>query len=260
MKPSLLKNKTIQIFCLWALTAIAINAGDLNERYSIEYGILGEVANVSASLKSDKKHYILDANVTITGSIAKMITRHLKERHISKGHIKDGRLISDSYQMIKSYGKYKSTTLYETHHKRKKVTKAFKLWKNGKKVVDEFRTLGYYGANDMMTLFLNLNKQIKKKNLPKHYRYKVVGADRMNGLVDVIVPSKKELKKILPLLGEEKNSWYSKVIMHRKLYNSKQGELAVKIGKEAILDKAVLKDLIFFGDVRIIRERADPHR
>ena len=57
------------------------------------------------------------------------------------------------------------------------------------------------------------------------------------------------------LLGKGKEGdWYSTVVMHRKLYHSKQGELDVRIGQEGLVEKAVLKDLIFFGDVRIIKQ------
>jgi hypothetical protein len=96
---------------------------------------------------------------------------------------------------------------------------------------------------------------IKKKHKSKNYRFSVVGADRKNGRVDVIVPSGNALKQMKILMGEgKKGDWYSKVVMHRKLYQSEKGELDVRIGKEGIVEKAVLKDLIFFGDVRIIRQ------
>ncbi len=52
----------------------------------------------------------------------------------------------------------------------------------------------------------------------------------------------------------KKGDWYSKVVMHRKLYNSEKGELEVRMDKDSLVEKAVLKDLIFFGDVRIIRQ------
>ncbi|HSR73574.1 MAG TPA: hypothetical protein VLL31_01910, partial [Sulfurovum sp.] len=95
----------------------------------------------------------------------------------------------------------------------------------------------------------------KEKHTPKKYRFKAVGADRKNGRVDLTIPLPEHLKKMKTLLGEGKEeSWYAKVVMHRKLYHSKQGELDVRIGKEGLVDKAVLKDLIFFGDVRIIRQ------
>ncbi len=42
--------------------------------------------------------------------------------------------------------------------------------------------------------------------------------------------------------------------MQRQLYNSKRGELALKIASDGMLEMAVLKDLVFFGDIRILRQ------
>jgi hypothetical protein len=106
-----------------------------------------------------------------------------------------------------------------------------------------------------MTLFLNLPKHIKEKYTPKKYQFKAVGEDRKNGRVDITIPAKQTLKEIIEFVGEgQEGDWYSRVVMHRKLYHSKQGELDVRIGKEGLVEKAVLKDLIFFGDVRIIKQ------
>ncbi len=107
----------------------------------------------------------------------------------------------------------------------------------------------------MMTLFLNLPIHIKEKYTAKKYQYKAIGADRKNGRVDITIPSQEHLKQILQSVGEgQEGDWYSRVVMHRKLYQSKQGELDVRIGQEGLVEKAVLKDLIFFGDVRIIKQ------
>ena len=42
--------------------------------------------------------------------------------------------------------------------------------------------------------------------------------------------------------------------MQRQLYDSKRGELELKMGADGILEMAVLKDLMFFGDIRILRQ------
>ena len=39
-----------------------------------------------------------------------------------------------------------------------------------------------------------------------------------------------------------------------KIYKSKDGELMVRMGADGIIQKAVLKDIFMYGDVRIIRE------
>lgn len=245
--------RLILIAVMLLVSASFLHAKTIEADYSVEFGVVGEVGRAHAVLTTDERHYMIEANVSALG-IAKAITDDLKERHISKGHVVDGLLVTDMYQMIKSYGIYTSTTIYRVDHKKKRLTRQYKEWKYDKLMIDDTDTLAYYSKDDMLTLFLNLPKHIKKKYTPKKYRFKAVGADRKNGRVDLTIPSPADLGKMKALLGKGKEgSWYSKVVMHRKLYHSKQGELDVRIGKEGLVDKAVLKDLIFFGDVRIIR-------
>ena len=243
------------IFISFIFFSSVLTAKNIEADYSAEFGIIGEVARAHATLLSNGKTYTLDANIRAVGAIAKTVTDNLKERHISKGHIHNGLLVTDMYQMIKSYGVYNSTTIYRVDHKKKRVTRHYIKWEKNKEIINEKVRLGYYGRDDLMTLFMNLSKHIKNKHKSRNYRFTVVGADRKNGRVDVTIPSENSLKQIKGLLGEgNKGDWYSKVVMYRKLYNSEKGELVVMIGKEGLVDKAVLKDLIFFGDVRIIRQ------
>ena len=231
-----------------------LHAKDIAADFSVEFGIFGQVGKVHATLTSDNKYYMLDANVSAEG-IARAVTDDLKERHISKGHLSKGFLVTDMYQMIKSFGSYTSTTIYRVNHKKKKVTRQYKKWKYDKQIINETETLAYYAKDDLMTLFLNLPLHIKEKYRPQKYQFKAVGEDRKNGRVDITIPSKKALKEIINFVGKgQEGDWYSTVVMHRKLYQSRQGELDVRVGKEGLVEKAVLKDLIFFGDVRIIKQ------
>lgn len=231
-----------------------LHAKELAADYSVEFGIFGQVGKAHATLRSDDNYYMLDANVSAQG-IARAVTDDLKERHISKGHISKGFLVTDMYQMIKSFGPYTSTTIYRVDHQKKKVTRQYKKWKYDQQIINDTDNLDYYAKDDLMTLFLNLSEHIKEKYTPKKYQFKAIGEDRKNGRVDITIPSKKALKEIINFVGEgQEGDWYSTVVMHRKLYHSKQGELDVRIGKEGLVEKAVLKDLIFFGDVRIIKQ------
>jgi len=251
---SVLRTNTIFILFLLLFISSFAEGKTIEADYSVEFGFMGQVGKVHAVLNSDEKHYRIDANVSALG-IAKAVTSNLKERHISKGDVVNGKLVTHMYQMIKSYGEYTSTTIYRVDHKKKRVTRQYKKWKYDKLVTDRKAKLDYYGKDDMMTLFLNLHKHINDKQNPKKFRFIAVGADRKNGRVDVSIPSQNSLKKIKDLVGEGKTGeWFTTVIMHRKLYQSKKGELDVRIGQEGLVEKAVLKDLIFFGDVRIIKQ------
>lgn len=250
----MLRITSLFVTFLFILFSASLHAKNIEADYSVEFGIAGEVGKVHATLRFDHRYYMLDANVSAVG-IARAVTDDLKERHISKGHIVNGLLVTDMYQMIKSFGHYTTTTIYRVNHKKKRVTRQYKKWKYDKQVTNKTVTLDYYSKDDMMTLFLNLPKHIKEKYIPKKYQFKAIGADRKNGRVDITIPSQKALKEIINFVGEgQKGDWYSTVVMYRKLYHSKQGELDVRIGQEGLVEKAVLKDLIFFGDVRIIRQ------
>ena len=239
---------------IYLLLAQNLYANKIEADYSVEFGIVGEVGKVHALLRTDDRYYMIDANVSSVG-IARAVTNDLKERHISKGHIENGLLVTDMYQMIKSFGDYTTTTIYRVNHTKKKVTRQYKKWRFDKQITNRTVTLDYYGKDDLMTLFLNLPKHIEKKYNPKKYQFQAIGEDRKNGRVDITIPSKKALKEITHFVGKgEEGDWYSTVVMHRKLYQSKQGELDVRIGQEGLVEKAVLKDLIFFGDVRIIKQ------
>ena len=244
----------LKILLSIVLLCVSLNAKIITENYSVEFGIIGEIAKVYTTMNVKKNYYVVDIKLKIIGVIANKVTENLKERHISKGHISKGKFITDMYQMIKSYGKFNSTTIYKTNHKKRTVTRRYKKWKNGKLIIDNSVYLKYYATNDLVNIFLNL-AQYKKQKVGKKYERKVVGADRKNGSVLLSIPTKKEVSKMKKLLGKKKKGeWYSKLIMQRQLYDSKKGELELKMGRDGTLEVAVLKDLIFFGDIRIIRQ------
>jgi hypothetical protein len=122
-----------------------LSAKNIEADYSAEFGIVGEVARAHATLTSNGRSYTLDANIEAVGAIAKTVTDNLKERHISKGHMHNGLLVTDMYQMIKSYGEYSSTTIYRVDHKKKRVTRHYIKWRKSKEIINEKVRLGYYG-------------------------------------------------------------------------------------------------------------------
>jgi len=214
--------------------------------YRVEFGIVGEVGKVHTKYTDDTKSYTIDTNLSAVGILAKAVTHNLKERHICKGFIaKDSKRMATSYQMIKSYGEYKSMTFYSVNHKSKSISKKYQKWQKTKnnhyrKIQDYTLPLNYYATDDMVTLFLNLSEHIKFKNKAKHYIFKAVGADRKNGRVDITIPTDKKARVMEKLVGKrQKGDWLINLVMHRQLYNSKQGELMVRMNKESMIEKAL---------------------
>jgi len=229
-----------------------LSAEVIKADYKVEFGIIGEIGIANALLTKDEHSYVIDVELKATG-LAKRLSGNRKEQHISKGHIENGMMVTDLYQVIKSHGSKLTNKVYRINHKTKTVTKEYKRWKNGKLTKESNTTMDYYSKDDLLTLYFNLDKKILDKKEAKSYTFKAVGAEKQGGRVDVVIPNKNEFDEYKDAVGENDNSWYARAIIYQNIFSSDKGELLLRIGNDGITEKAVLKDLIFFGDIRAIR-------
>ncbi len=243
--------KKVLIVLILLFTSL-LNAEVIKADYKVEFGIIGEIGIANALLTKNENLYVIDVALKATG-LAKTLSGNRKEQHISKGHIENGMMVTDLYQVIKSHGSKLTNKVYRINHETKTVTKEYKRWKNGKLTKDTNTTMDYYSKDDLLTLYFNLDNKILDKKEPKSYVFKAVGAEKQKGKVEVIIPNKNELNEYKDVLGENKDSWYARAIIHQNIFSSDKGELLLRIGNDGITQKAVLKDLIFFGDIRAIR-------
>jgi len=230
----------------------ALQAEEVKADYKVEFGIIGEIGICNATLTKDKERYEISVKLKATG-IAKILSGGRSEHHISKGHIKEDVLVADYYQVTKSHGSKMTTKLYTIDHKKKSVNKAYKRWKNGKVTVDKNETLDYYASDDLLSLYFNLHKKISDKKIPKSYTFNAVGAEKRKGKVMVVIPNNKEAETYEDSLGKSEDSWFAGAIIYQDIFSSEKGELLLRIGNDGITQKAVLKDLILFGDIRAKR-------
>ena len=237
---------TVLVFTLMS-NGVA-NAEIIKANYDVSYGIFGKIGMSKAILKKDNKRYSIDIRLSATG-LAKILSGDRRERHISKGHIdENGLMISDLYQVIKTHGKTMVNKTYRIDHKNKKVKKVYRKYKNRKLVKTEKTMLDFYAKDDLLTLYFNLGSAVKDKTKPATYVFKAVGAERQQGKVTLIIPVFYKLKDYKETLGKGA-SWYATAIIHQKIFSSKEGRLMLAVGEDGITNKAVLKDVIFFGDI-----------
>lgn len=243
----------LKLFALTLLLSTTTEATQIKTIFDVSYGIFGKIGKAKAVLKKQKQSYTIDIELKAKG-LAKVLSSGRKERHISKGTIKQGLLISNLYKVIKSYG---STVIHKTYHidhKRKHIVKQYQKWEDKKLIKDTKTTLNFYAKNDLLTLYFNLDRLIQDKDKPQTYIYKAVGAERQKGKVTVIIPKKNARNAYKEDLGKDAK-WYATAIIHQKIFSSKEGHLKLAIAKDGITNKAVLKDVIFFGDIRAVRRK-----
>lgn len=226
----------------------------LDVSYKVSFGVLGQMGIADAHLETKEDSYTINIGIKTTG-MAKMLSKNRKEKHISKGHIRNGMFVPDSYRVIKTYGKKHIEKIYRIDHKKKRVTKDNTKQNKGKRREKKQTVLDFYSKNDLLTLYFNLPKMIKDKTRAGTYELNAVGAERQGGIVEVILPKASERKRYEKTLGRGEY-WYMTAIIYQKIFASNKGELMLAVDKNGITQKAVLKDLVLFGD--LVAERINP--
>ena len=225
-----------------------LNAKTITAEYKVSFGIFGKIGTAKALFKINKDktyHILISAKAT---GFAKVLSGGRVESYESSGKVIDGVLVPDIYKgTTKTDTKFSQKIYYFLH--KKKVIEMLKIRQRDGKTTKSEERLKYYAKNDILSLFFNIKHYLNGfKFVGKKVLY-AVGANKKDGRVDLIVPSGKELKKLKSELNE-KSGHFMIVFINKKIFASKRGELFLDINDKGIATKAVLKDVIFFGDIR----------
>jgi len=238
--------KTIRYVLFMILAASGVQAKVLDATYSVSYGMFGQLGISEAHLETKGDTYLIEVSARTTG-IVKKLSRNRQEKYISKGHIVDGLLVSDTLRVIRSYGDKYAEKVYTIDHQSRKVTKTSIVKKKGKAYRNETKALDFYSRDDLLTLYFNLSKRMDLSKAGT-YALSAVGAEKQNGKVKIVIPETNRLAEYQKTLGKG-DFWYLTAIVYQKIFESSKGELMIAIGKDGIAQKAVLKDLILYGDL-----------
>jgi len=245
--------KLFVIVAVICFSNVMVQAETIRADYDVSYGIFGKIGVAKATLNKKGSHYKIDIHLAATG-MAKTLSGNRKEQHISKGHIRRGVLISDTYEVIREYRSTKVVKHYSIDHRKKIVHKVYRKYKKGKLVDEQKQRLSFYAPNDLLTLYFNLDRLLPDKRKAGMYDFQAVGAEKQQGRVSVVIPTAKEIPSYQDDLGRGA-AWYATVIIHQKIFMSKEGRLQLAVGKDGITQTALLKDLILFGDIRAVRKK-----
>ncbi len=208
---------------------------ELYVKYDISYAIFGTIGQSEALLVIDPeaKTYRITIEAQAKG-LAKLMSNRRIERYRSEGTLRGNLLVPHLFETFTGKGKYfQEAHIYRFDHtKRKIIHQESIVTKEERKEKEEI--LPYWAEDDILTLFFNLHRYVRKGICKgSSCRLKAVGANDRDGSVDISPQGK-----------------YLKVILHRRIFASKQGEIYVHMRKDGIADFAMLKDVIFFGDVK----------
>lgn len=228
------------LFLLLALLSHLSHAKTLTATYEVSYGIfeaLG-VADARLEIKEDQTYSIrIEAR---TSGIAKLLTNNRIETYESHGSVVNGVLIPQKYIKIRRTDSKKSTKIYTFDHVNKTVWRENIQSDEWDKVKNEF-----YASEDVLSLFFNFKTHLKSR---KDRPFYVVGGNKKDGRIDIHFPHDEALSKMQEKL-EMKEGDFVKVVLNDRIFSSAQGELLINLDHEGLCEKAILEDVLLFGDI-----------
>ncbi|MBN2721939.1 MAG: hypothetical protein JXQ77_03900 [Campylobacterales bacterium] len=223
-------------------------AKSVNVDYIVRFGVIGDLGRANIHLNESNNRYTIDIKAKTIGMV-KVMSGDRTERHISKGHIVNGKYVSDSYNVHISRGNKIKDKIYTINHKTKTVVKRIIKKENGKVILDQSEKLSFYSSNDLLSMYMNIPKLISPSaSADKIYRFQAVGAENQDGNIEIFIPSVSKVPAYKKELGDGA-AWYFKAIINQPIFASKRGEFMIAMDKDGVAQKAVLQDLILFGDL-----------
>jgi hypothetical protein len=217
--------------------------------YTATFGIFGTVGTIKNTLTQNSKTYKIETTVIVEG-LAKVLMRNPTEHYVSKGHMENGLMVTDSYTMVSTKQDKKVSKEYHINHKKKYVTKRYRKWRHGKLISDRTQKLKFYAKDDLLTLYFNLGSAVKHKG--KKYTFHAVGLEKQDGKVQITAPGDTELAPYMKDLGLGA-VLYAKALIHQKNFRKKKGDILLAVGKDGFISKSVIKDILFYGDAKLTR-------
>ncbi len=239
-----------RILCGWLaflLAFVSLHAETMVGKYVVEYGIFGKMGMAKATLTRKEDRYEILMKAEATG-LAKVLSGGRVEIYRSEGHVLEGRLVPDLFSKdIRRSGK-RRIKVYRFDHPHRIVTFHETTYRHGKVEKEKNETLPYYATDDIFSLYFNLMDIMGDCSKPFDRDLHAVGAEKKTGRVHVRTLVGEERRKAEEFLGRA--HCYLKVTIYQKLFGSKGGELYLALREDGIVSKAVLKDVVMFGDVR----------
>lgn len=251
-----------RILIAFLLLALHVNAKEINVTYKITFGIIGEIGVANAKFVTKEDEYLITLEANTTG-IAKSLSGNRQEFFKSEGEVfENGYLRPKRYEHIVSREKKKSGLTLDISKWKKEKHVSHKIFtfdhdkqevkeqkiksKEGEVHSDSTNTTPYFAPNDLLSLFFNFKAITQNFQLQKPTKLYAMGANKKDGRVDVTPVSKEIKEKIFGLT----NAHIFLAAINQPIFASKNGELFVKLDDDGICTEAVLKNVLFFGDIK----------
>ncbi|CZE47460.1 Uncharacterised protein [Campylobacter geochelonis] len=224
-------------------------ASEIYMKYDVSFGIFGKVGEADAKLVKHENNatYEISIDAKTTG-LANSLSGDRREYFYSTGEIYKDYFLPHLYTHRverNKGGKVRVDEKIFTFNQRKSQIH-FVRYKGEKGNISKSddKILDYYAQNDLLSLFFNFSKIKHDEEL---YALIAAGANKKDGRVDVFMPSGSKKESLQKALDTKYQPYI--VYINQKIFSSKKGELHLSLDENGYAKKAILKDVIFFGDI-----------
>lgn len=255
----------MKLFLLSVMLMSSLVASSFDSRYDVNMGIFGKIGYIDFSIKEQGDNYEAVVKAYTTGTAA-TLTGNRQESFVSKGKIKDGKYLPDTFVKTKKTDKKTRVQTYTFNHKNKKVTlleektklvrstefdpTSFKL-KDVQKVKKstKTKTMDNY-TNDVLTAYINIRNSCKSES--QKCPLVAVGAknDENNVSVEYLGGVEKlPLKICFPSDTKE----YYNLNVHPFDDEDEIVDILIAFDNDGHMKEAYLGDIFWVGEVRAKR-------
>lgn len=228
---------------------------DVSARYTISFGIFGQIGIAQTTLHvSEDKRYEISVHAYTTG-FAKAISGARQEWYTSRGSIDDaGIFVPDVYEKSVQREVFrddarilkKDIKRYIFLHPLHQVI-VEKIKQNDQAIHSEMLQNEFYAPNDLLSLFFNFKSLLPSLDVKERIVYVAVGANKKDGKI--------ELNPLeYPKAARDDLGWSGghllRVLIRDDIFSSANGALLLRLDDDGFAQNAVLKDVLFFGDIR----------
>lgn len=264
----------MKFFAILILCASALFGETISAKYEISFGVFGAVGSANTRLvrQGDRYEIVMDA---VAQGVAGSLSGQRRESFRSKGRIVAGLLIPDLYVHEVSRKKGKTTKnerkTYAFDYARKTIKfQKFKGTGDELQLVSD-EILPYFATNDLLSLFFNFSKIPHSGD---KFFVRAAGAKSADGRIDIERPRGSAAANIASELGvappsdananssaeasakpgehgaDKQAAAIYVVFINQPIFSSSRGELHLSLNERGYADRAVLKDVLLFGDIR----------
>lgn len=239
----------MRIFALVLFFVVSLFGFTKAADYDVEYGWFKELGEAKATLAVSGQNYHIKIGAKTKG-LAKFLSRGREEIYESYGVVTPKGYLPTKFVQFKRWSDKAERTTYIFNHAEKTVQKIKEKYEDGILIDKGSEPNKYYADNDILSLYFNISDDFRAMKPGAHKVYYAVGANPKDGRVDLIIPMGAKLGEIKDTFEGVRATSYVIVYINQPIFSSERGELWIAFNGQNDCERATLKNVILFGDIR----------